>query len=113
MLNARTLRLMKPDAFLINVARGALVVERDLIAALEAGHLAGVGVDVTEIEPLPRESKLWDQPRVIITPHVGGQCRTRIEDMTNFFCENLRRWHAGEELLNLVDKRLGFPRRRA
>jgi D-3-phosphoglycerate dehydrogenase len=113
MINARTLRLMKPNAFLINVARGALVVERDLIAALESGHLAGAGVDVTEIEPLPPESKLWQQPQVIITPHVGGQSRTRIDDMTNFFCENLRRWRASEPLLNLVDKRLGYPRREA
>jgi phosphoglycerate dehydrogenase-like enzyme len=104
---------MKPNAFLINVARGALVVERDLIAALESGHLAGAGVDVTEIEPLPPESKLWQQPQVIITPHVGGQSRTRIDDMTNFFCENLRRWRASEPLLNLVDKRLGYPRREA
>jgi D-3-phosphoglycerate dehydrogenase len=113
MINARTLQMMKPGAFLINVARGALVVECDLIAALEAGHLAGAGVDVTEIEPLPLESKLWHQPHVIITPHVGGQSRTRIDDMTNFFCENLRRWRAGESLLNLVDKRLGFPGRQA
>ena len=113
MINARTLQLMKPGAFLINVARGALVVERDLIAALEAHHLAGAGVDVTEIEPLPLESKLWHLPQVIITPHVGGQSRTRIDDMTNFFCENLRRWRVGEPLLNLVDKRLGFPGRPA
>ena len=113
MINARTLRLMKPGAFLINVARGPLIVERDLVAALEAGHLAGAGVDVTEVEPLAHDSKLWHQPQVIITPHVGGQSRTRIDDMTNFFCENLGRWRAGEPLLNLVDKRLGYPCRRA
>jgi D-3-phosphoglycerate dehydrogenase len=112
MICARTLKLMKPNAFLINVARGPLVVDQDLIAALDAGHLAGAGVDVTEVEPLPRESQLWEQPRVIITPHVGGQSRTRFDDMTKFFCENLRRWQTGQELLNLVDKRLGFPRRR-
>jgi D-3-phosphoglycerate dehydrogenase len=109
MMNARTLGLMKPDAFLINVARGPLVVEADLVAALQAGRLAGAGVDVTEEEPLKATSPLWYLPNVIITPHVGGQSRTRIDDMTNFFCENLRRWFSSEPLQNLVDKRLGFP----
>jgi D-3-phosphoglycerate dehydrogenase len=52
---------------------------------------------------------LWDLPNVIITPHVGGQAATRIDDMTNFFCDNLRRYLTGQPLRNLVDKRLGFP----
>jgi D-3-phosphoglycerate dehydrogenase len=109
MIDARALGLMKPGAFLINMARGPLVVERDLVAALESGRLAGAGLDVTETEPLPPESRLWDLPNVIITPHVGGQSRTRIDDMTHFFVANLRRWQAGEPLANLIDKRLGFP----
>ncbi|HQU44181.1 MAG TPA: NAD(P)-dependent oxidoreductase, partial [Pirellulales bacterium] len=71
--------------------------------------LAGAGLDVTETEPLPADSPLWELPNVIITPHVGGQSATRIDDMTDFFCENLRRWQAGRPLLNLVDKNLGFP----
>ena len=54
-----------------------------------------------------------DQPNVIITPHVGGQCASRIDDMTNFFCENLRRYRTGAPLINLVDKQLGFPTRDA
>ncbi|MGC3968400.1 MAG: D-2-hydroxyacid dehydrogenase [Pirellulales bacterium] len=108
-INARTLATMKPTAVLINVARGKLVVEKDLVAALEAGKLAGFATDVTEIEPLPHESPLWDMPSVIITPHVGGQSQWRINDMTNFFCENLRRRQQNLPLLNLVDKRLGFP----
>lgn len=109
MIDARALAVMKPGALLINVARGPLVVERDLVEALRSGRLAGAGLDVTELEPLPASSPLWDLPQVIITPHVGGQSATRIDDMTNFFCENLRRWLAGEPLLNLIDKRLGFP----
>jgi phosphoglycerate dehydrogenase-like enzyme len=64
---------------------------------------------VTEVEPLPEDSPLWNVPNVIITPHVGGQRASRIDDMTNLFCENLRRYRAGETLANLVDKRLGFP----
>ncbi len=109
LLNARTLATMKPTAVLVNVARGKLVVEQDIVAALESGKLAGFATDVTEIEPLPHESRLWDLPNVIITPHVGGQSRWRIDDMTNFFCENLRRRRENLPLLNLVDKRLGFP----
>ncbi|MBA4017990.1 MAG: D-2-hydroxyacid dehydrogenase [Pirellula sp.] len=109
LLNARTLATMKPTAVLINVARGKLVVEHDLVAALRAGKLAGFATDVTEIEPLPHDSHLWDLPNVIITPHVGGQSKWRIDDMTDFFCENLRRRAEKLPLLNLVDKRLGFP----
>jgi D-3-phosphoglycerate dehydrogenase len=69
-------------------------------------------MDVTEKEPLPRDSPLWDMPNVIITPHVGGQSARRLDNGTDFFCENLRRYLAGEPLNNVVDKHLGFPRRR-
>ena len=86
MINAERLALLPEGAFLINVARGGLVVENDLADALESGHLAGAGLDVTQEEPLPRSSRLWNQPNLIISPHVGGQCATRIDDMTNFFC---------------------------
>jgi D-3-phosphoglycerate dehydrogenase len=109
MINARRLAMLPRGAIVINVARGPLVVTDDLVAALESGHLGGAGVDVTDPEPLPPESRLWALPNVIITPHVGGQAETRIDDMTNFFCANLRRYLAGEPLVNLVDKRLGFP----
>lgn len=111
MIDARVLAKMKPGSFLINVARGPLVVEADLVAALASGHLAGAGLDVTEVEPLPASSRLWDLPNVIITPHVGGQSRVRIDQMTDFFCDNLRRYLAGQPLRNLVDKQLGFPPR--
>ncbi len=110
LVDARLLRRMKPDSLLVNVARGGLVVTEDLVEALEHGHLGGAAVDVTEPEPLPRESRLWDLPNVVITPHVGGQARWRIDQMTRLFCENLRRWQSGELLINyLSDKRLGFP----
>ncbi len=109
MINSRTLAQMKPGSFLVNMARGPLVVERDLVAVLQSGHLAGAATDVTEVEPLPVDSPLWDMPNVIITPHVGGQNAHRADDMTDFFCENLRRYLAGRPLRNVVDKRLGFP----
>ena len=109
MIDARRLRLLPKEAVLINVARGPLVVERDLAAVLASGHLWGAGIDVTEKEPLPAESPLWELPNVIISPHVGGQRASRIDDMTKLFCENLRRFRAGEPLFNRVDKTLGFP----
>ncbi|MEX2171694.1 MAG: D-2-hydroxyacid dehydrogenase [Pirellulales bacterium] len=109
MIDARRLAMLPQGAFLVNMARGPLVVERDLVAALTSGHLAGAGLDVTDPEPLPESSELWDLPNVILTPHVGGQAASRIDDMTDFFCDNLRRYQTGQPLRNLVDKRLGFP----
>jgi len=58
---------------------------------------------------LPETSPLWEMPNVMITPHVGAQSARRVDDTTRFACENLRRFQAGEPLLNLVDKQLGFP----
>jgi D-3-phosphoglycerate dehydrogenase len=111
MIDGAALDKMQPGSMLVNVARGPLVVEADLVAALASGRLAAAGLDVTEQEPLPPSSRLWDLPNVIITPHVAGQSRFRINQMTDFFCDNLARYLAGRPLLNLVDKRLGFPPR--
>jgi phosphoglycerate dehydrogenase-like enzyme len=110
MIGASALAKMKPGALLVNVARGPLVVEADLVAALTERRLAGAVMDVTDPEPLPPSSRLWDLPNVIITPHVAGQSAWRIDNMTNLFCQNLRRRQAGQPLINyLADKRLGFP----
>lgn len=109
MIAARELALMKPGSILINVARGQVIREVDLVATLESGHLWGAGVDVTEVEPLAIESPLWDLPNVIITPHVGAQSAKRADDTTDLLCENLRRYLNDEPLLNIVDKQLGFP----
>ncbi len=110
MIDAAVLARMKPGALLVNVARGPLVIEADLVASLAEGHLAGAVLDVTDPEPLPPSSRLWEIPGVIITPHVGGQSALRIDNMTDLFCRNLRRWQAGEPLINyLSDKKLGFP----
>lgn len=113
MIAAPQLARMKPAAVLINVARGPIVVERDLVAALQSGHLGGAGLDVTEVEPLAVDSSLWDLPNVIITPHVGAQSLRRADNTTDLVCENLRRYLAGRPLINWVDKRLGFPTPRA
>ncbi|MFI4875843.1 MAG: D-2-hydroxyacid dehydrogenase [Blastopirellula sp. JB062] len=112
-IDADQFAAMKSGAIFINVARGQVVRESALINALASGHLSAAGVDVAETEPLPPESPLWDFKNVIITPHVGAQGKTRNDDVTDMFCENLRRFRANQPLLNLVDKRLGFPLRQA
>ena len=116
-LNADTMGLfdrdriakMRRGSYLINVARGGVVVEDALVAALESGQLAGAGLDVTEVEPLAENSRLWDNPNVIITPHVGAQSARRADDTTDLVCVNLRRYLAGQPPYNRVDKKLGFP----
>jgi D-3-phosphoglycerate dehydrogenase len=109
LFDAERISRMRPGSYLVNVARGAVVREAALVDALSRGHLAGAGLDVTEVEPLAPASLLWDDPRVIITPHVGAQSSSRIDDTTELACFNLRRYLTGEAPLNRVDKRLGFP----
>lgn len=100
---------MKQGSYLVNVARGAVVLESALVDALNSGRLAGAGLDVTEVEPLAESSELWDDPRVIITPHVGAQSSRRVDDTTDLVCLNLQRYLRGEPVYNRVDKKLGFP----
>ena len=109
MIDAAALARMKRGAILVNVARGPLVDPAALVAALESGQLDSAALDVTPEEPPPADSPLWGAPRLIITPHVAGQSGRRIDAMTEFFCDNLRRYREGRPLRNLVDKRLGFP----
>lgn len=108
-IDGSVLDAMKKGSFLINVARGQVVKEAALIERLQSGHIAAAGVDVTEVEPLPASSPLWTLPNVIITPHVGAQAASRVDDTTRMICANLKRFLAKEPLYNLVDKRLGFP----
>ncbi len=100
---------MKSNSYFINVARGQVVVESALTDSLANAHLKGAGVDVTEIEPLPESSLLWEMPNVLITPHVGAQSFDRVDVTVDFFCQNVVRYNNGEPLLNNVNKRLGFP----
>ncbi|MEL6895866.1 MAG: D-2-hydroxyacid dehydrogenase [Planctomycetota bacterium] len=104
---------MRPGSYLVNVARGPVVKEAALVRALDRVPLRGVGLDVTEVEPLPVTSPLWDDDRLLISPHVGAQSSRRVDDTILLACENLRRFREGRPLLNLVDKGLGFPRHRA
>lgn len=109
LIDARRLGLMKPTAFLVNTARGPIVDQRALIDALKAGRIAGAGLDVFEAEPLPADSELWGLENVIVTPHTAGSSALRPRRLIDFFCENLRRHLDGRPLLNVVDKRKGYP----
>jgi phosphoglycerate dehydrogenase-like enzyme len=99
---------MKQGSYLVGVTRGGIVDEEALAEALRSGHLAGAGLDVFSSEPLPPESPLWGLENLIITPHVAGVSQRRPQRTYEFFRENLRRFVAGEPLVNVVDKRRGF-----
>ena len=101
-------RRMQRHAILINVTRGEIVYGADLMAALEEGLIWGVGLDVTDPEPLPREHALWRHPRAVVTPHTAGGSPRRAGRAIVTFCENLRRLTDGRPLLALIDKRKGY-----
>ena len=96
LMNADAFAAMKPGAMLINVARGAVVDEVALIAALQSGRLASAGIDVTVEEPLPASSPLWTMPNVVITPHTGGETRAYEENVIDVLLDNLARLERGE-----------------
>jgi phosphoglycerate dehydrogenase-like enzyme len=108
MISAESLALMRPDAWLINVARGGLVDTDALVAALAAGTIGGAALDVTDPEPLPDDHVLWMLPNVVITPHVACTPAMGAPLLARRVEENVRRFVHGEELLGLVDQNLGY-----
>ena len=108
LIGREELALLRPEARLVNLGRGALVDEAALIDALRERRLAGAALDVFEHEPLPRTSPLWDLPEVILTPHTSGLAPRLWERSMELFTANLRRFLAGEPLENVVDKRAGY-----
>ena len=102
---ARLSRLPK-GACVINVARGQHLVEPDLLALLDEGHLAGAALDVQGTEPLPADSPLWTHPKVTVTPHVASQ--PTVESVARQVAENVRRLRDGRPLLNVVDRARGY-----
>ena len=99
---------MKPTAWIMNIARGAIVDEPAMIEALQAKRIGGAALDVFETEPLPPESPLWKLENVIITPHHSGSSPHAGERTLALFAENLRRYKAGEPLINRVDYEAGY-----
>jgi phosphoglycerate dehydrogenase-like enzyme len=107
-INQERLKKMKPDAYLINVARGTLIDEAALIAALKERRIAGAALDVFEQEPLPADSEFWSLDNVLITPHTAAVTERLWDRHYEVIVENLRRFLDGRPLLNLVDKQRGY-----
>ncbi|MFA5309633.1 MAG: D-2-hydroxyacid dehydrogenase [Dehalococcoidales bacterium] len=101
-------KAMKPSAYIINIGRGDLIDEEALIRALDAGRIAGAGLDVTAAEPLPEDSRLWDFKNVILSPHVSGGMEDYMVRAADLFCDNLRRYLDGKKLRNIVDRKRGY-----
>jgi len=99
---------MKRSAYFINVGRGRSVVTADLVAALHDGTIAGAGLDVTDPEPLPPDSPVWQLPNVIVTPHISANSPISKEQFAALLRENLRRYVAGEPMLAVVDVERGY-----
>ncbi|WP_456749402.1 NAD(P)-dependent oxidoreductase [Bradyrhizobium sp. USDA 4341] len=108
LIGAREIARMRRDAFLINIARGNIVVEAELIKALHAGAIAGAMLDVFEQEPLPPDSPLWDMPNVIVTPHVAGNPTNYLERAFEILSDNIERFLNGQALNNVVDIGRGY-----
>jgi phosphoglycerate dehydrogenase-like enzyme len=108
LFNAEAFGRMKSTARFINVGRGPIVVEDDLIAALRSGAIAGAALDVFAEEPLPATHPLWEAPNIVISPHMSGDFVGWLDALAEVFRANFRRWLAGDRLLNVVDKELGY-----
>ena len=102
LVNAQMLQALPPGAHLINVARGEVVVQDELIAVLQSGHLGGAFLDVFEHEPLPAESPLWSLPNVMVTPHAAGHSDGNAERVNQMFLNNLERWMSDQPLHQLA-----------
>jgi phosphoglycerate dehydrogenase-like enzyme len=107
-LGSAVLAALRPNAWFVNIGRGGLFDEAALTEALRERRFGGAVLDVTATEPLDPSSELWGLPNVIVTPHVAGLSETTWDTMTELFVENLRRYVAGETLLNVVDPEAGY-----
>ncbi len=108
MINAEVLRLMRPNAYFINIARGAVVDEAALITALQEGWIAGAGLDTFSTEPLSPDSPFWSLPNVFVTPHCSGSSPRVNQRTIELFLDNLTRYRNGMPLRNVVDKTAGY-----
>jgi glyoxylate/hydroxypyruvate reductase A len=108
LLSGRRLRLLPAGAIVVNVARGPVIDEPAMTAALADGHLGGAFLDVTTVEPLPASSPLWDMPNVVISPHSASTVDAENALITDLFCDNLRRWLDGAPLRNVYSRGKGY-----
>jgi phosphoglycerate dehydrogenase-like enzyme len=106
LIGARELAALRPHAWLVNIARGPIVDEAALMAALESRRLGGAILDVFDVEPLPASHPLWDLPNAVITPHISGPSTPA--DIAPIFNDNLRRYLRGQRLRHVVARRRGY-----
>ncbi len=108
LFNMARFNIMKPSAIIINIGRGGVIDENDLIHALKQKIIAGAGLDVTEIEPLPKENPLWGMENVIITPHHSGISEKYMDRAIEVFIKNLKSFRANKKLPTQIDKEKGY-----
>jgi len=108
LLHAGVFAAMRPSAHVVNVGRGPIIDEDDLVAALRAGRVAAASLDVFGAEPLPVDHPLWSTPGVVVSAHIAGDVVGWRDTLAHQFVDNALRWVDGEPLANVVDKRLGF-----
>jgi phosphoglycerate dehydrogenase-like enzyme len=108
LIGARELKLMRPDAWLVNIARGALIDTDALVEALRAGEIGGAGLDVTDPEPLPDGHPLWDEPRALITPHSANPLYLLVPRLAERVHDNVRRFIDGWPLEGVIDVERGY-----
>ncbi len=106
--NAHAFEIMKPSAIFVNVTRGEIVDGEALAHAVRTGVIAGAGLDVAPIEPLPADHPLWTTPNVVMTPHTAGASQYRVGRNLDRFCRNIASYRAGEPLEGMIDKQKGF-----
>jgi phosphoglycerate dehydrogenase-like enzyme len=110
LIDEQALAVMKPSAHLVNVSRGPIVDEAALVTALVDGTIAGASLDVFHTEPLPEDHPLWTAPGAVVTPHMSGDVVGWLDTLAQQFVDNAQRWLGGGQLVNVVDKKLGFVR---
>jgi phosphoglycerate dehydrogenase-like enzyme len=110
LIDDQALAAMKPSAHLVNVGRGPIVDEGALVTALVDGTIAGASLDVFHTEPLPEDHPLWTAPGAVVTPHMSGDVVGWLDTLAQQFVDNAQRWLGGGQLVNVVDKKLGFVR---
>jgi phosphoglycerate dehydrogenase-like enzyme len=108
MVNNASFAAMRPDAAVINIARGAVIDEPALLDALRSGKVRAAYLDVVAKEPLPPDSPIWSLPNVVVTPHNSHDSQNMLDHMAGVFVDNFGRFSKGEPLQNVVNKRTGY-----
>jgi phosphoglycerate dehydrogenase-like enzyme len=113
LFDAAVFQAMRETAHFVNIGRGASVVEDDLLGALRGGWIDGATLDVFRVEPLPADSPLWEAPGLVVSAHMSGDVLGWSDTLARQFVDNAERWLSGRELVNVVDKELGYVRRQS